>query len=158
MPSALWSFTLDFYARPGVEQACLALQANGANLCMVLCGVWLESRGVACNAQRLMQIGQLATPWHDEVVRPLRVLRNQWRDSAHQDAALDALRTRVKALELEAEQSLLLRLETLTDGWPGGEAGNTGDWLEGLAEGEAAENRDALQVLRIAADLSVDQA
>ncbi|KPY50662.1 Uncharacterized protein ALO48_04472 [Pseudomonas syringae pv. rhaphiolepidis] len=38
MPSALWSFTLDFYARPGVEQACLTLQANGANVCMVLAG------------------------------------------------------------------------------------------------------------------------
>ena len=61
-------------------------------------------------------------------------------------------------MELEAEQNLLLRLETLTDSWPGGEARNTGDWLEGLAEGDAAESRDALLVLRIAANLSVDQA
>lgn len=58
MPSALWSFTLDFYARPGVEQACLTLQANGANVCMVLCGVWLGTRDVACDAQRVAQIKQ----------------------------------------------------------------------------------------------------
>lgn len=158
MPSALWSFTLDFYARPGVEQACLALQANGANVCMVLCGVWLESRGVACTTQRIMQIGQLATPWHNEVVRPLRDLRTQWRDAAQQDAALSTLRSNVKALELEAERSLLLRLEALADGWPEGDARNAGDWLKGLAEGSAAENRDALQVLRIAVDVSVDRA
>ncbi len=66
MPSALRSFTLDFYARPGVEQACLTLQANGANVCMVLCGVWLGTRDVACDAQRVAQIKQLATPWHDD--------------------------------------------------------------------------------------------
>ncbi|KPY81107.1 hypothetical protein ALQ89_05634 [Pseudomonas amygdali pv. tabaci] len=157
MPSALWSFTLDFYARPGVEQACLTLQANGANVCMVLCGVWLGTREVACNAQRLTQIRQLATPWHDEVVRPLRDLRNQWRNAALEDAVLMTLRMKVKALELEAEQSLMLKLEALTGDWPAGEARNAEEWLIELADGEAEKNRDALQVLRIAVDLAVDQ-
>ncbi|KPX94903.1 Uncharacterized protein ALO64_04734 [Pseudomonas meliae] len=157
MPSALWSFTLDFYARPGVEQACLTLQANGANVCMVLCGVWLGTREVACNAQRLTQIRQLATPWHDEVVRPLRDLRNQWRNAALEDAVLMTLRMKVKALELEAEQSLMLKLEALTGDWPAGEARNAEEWLIELADGEAEKNRDALQVLRIAVGHAVDQ-
>ncbi|KPX93044.1 Uncharacterized protein ALO62_05321 [Pseudomonas amygdali pv. myricae] len=157
MPSALWSFTLDFYARPGVEQACLTLQANGANVCMVLCGVWLGTRDVACNAQRLAQIRQLATPWHDEVVRPLRDLRNQWRNAALEDAVLMTLRMKVKTLELEAEQNLMLKLEALTGDWPAGEARNAEEWLIELADGEAEKNRDALQVLRIAVDLAVDQ-
>ncbi|RMO98174.1 hypothetical protein ALQ31_05350 [Pseudomonas amygdali pv. morsprunorum] len=157
MPSALWSFTLDFYARPGVEQACLTLQANGANVCMVLCGVWLGTREVACNAQRLTQIRQLATPWHDEVVRPLRDLRNQWRNAALEDAVLMTLRMKVKTLELEAEQSLMLKLEALTGDWPAREARNAEEWLIELADGEAEKNRDALQVLRIAVDLAVDQ-
>ncbi|KPX50592.1 hypothetical protein ALP33_04733 [Pseudomonas amygdali pv. lachrymans] len=157
MPSALWSFTLDFYARPGVEQACLTLQANGANVCMVLCGVWLGTREVACNAQRLTQIRQLATPWHDEVVRPLRDLRNQWRNAALEDALLMTLRMKVKALELEAEQSLMLKLEALAGDWPAGEARSAEEWLIELADGEAEKNRDALQVLRVAVDLAVDQ-
>ncbi|KPW55030.1 Uncharacterized protein ALO80_05792 [Pseudomonas caricapapayae] len=158
MPSALWSFTLDFYARPGVEQACLTLQANGANVCMVLCGVWLGTREVACNAQRVAQIRQIATPWHDDVVRPLRDLRNQWRVEAHEDAALKALRMKVKVLELEAEQSLMIRLEAQAGDWPAGEARNAEDWLVELADGDPEKNRDALQVLRIAVDLAVDQA
>jgi len=152
MPTELWSFTLDFYARPGVEQACLSLQANGANVCMVLCGVWLGLRGVACNQQRLLEIGQLATPWHQDVVRPLRELRTQWRTAALHDATLDLFRTRVKTLELEAEQRLLARLETLTESWPTGEALDLSEWLEGSSEGDGQNSRDALQVLRITAD------
>ena len=157
MPSALWSFTLDFYARPGVEQACLTLQANGANVCMVLCGVWLGTRDVACDAQRVAQIKQLATPWHYDVVRPLRNLRNQWRNAALEDASLTPLRMKVKALELEAEQGLMMKLEALTGDWPAGEARNAEEWLLELAEGDAEKNRDALHVLRIAVGLAVDQ-
>ena len=162
MPSALWSFTLDFYARPGVEQACLTLQANGGNVCMVLCGVWLGTREVACTAQRLTQIRQLATPWHDEVVRPLRDLRSQWRNPALKDAALGGLRAKVKALELEAEQHLMLKLEALAGDWPAGEARDAEEWLIGLvdasADGRTEENRDALHVLRIAVGRTDDQA
>ena len=152
MPTDVWSFTLDFYARPGVEQACLELQANGANVCAVLCGVWLGVRGVECTAQRLMEIGQLATPWHDEVVRPLREVRMQWREAARQDASLSSLRAQVKALELEAEQQLLSRLETLVQAWPCRETQNLSAWLSGLVDQDAKKSRDALQVLRIAAD------
>ncbi|RMM33798.1 hypothetical protein ALQ80_05050 [Pseudomonas coronafaciens pv. oryzae] len=162
MPSALWSFTLDFYTRPGVEQACLTLQANGGNVCMVLCGVWLGTREVACNAQRLLQIRQLATPWHDDVVRPLRDLRNEWRNAALEDAALGGLRAKVKALELEAEQSLMLKLEGLTGDWPAGEARDAEEWLIGLVDSDATgpteENRNALHVLRIAVGRTDDQA
>ncbi|GFM88228.1 TIGR02444 family protein [Pseudomonas cichorii] len=152
MPSDLWSFTLDFYARPGVEQACLRLQTNGANVCMVLCGVWLGKRGVKCDAQRLQEIGQLATPWHDEVVRPLRELRTQWRNAAQTDASLGALRERVKTLELEAEQQLLVRLQALTQDWSVEEADDLQSWLDGLSAEAAGKNRDALHVLRVAAD------
>ncbi|MBX8512218.1 TIGR02444 family protein [Pseudomonas cichorii] len=152
MPSDLWSFTLDFYARPGVEEACLRLQTNGANVCMVLLGVWLGKRGVKCDARRLQEIGQLAMPWHDDVVRPLRELRTQWRDAARLDPALGSLRERVKALELEAEQQLLARLQTLTQDWPVDEAEDLQSWLNGLAAEAADKDRDALQRLRVAAD------
>ncbi|WP_434678560.1 TIGR02444 family protein [Pseudomonas sp. R1-18] len=156
MPSDLWSFTLDFYARAGVEQACLALQADGANVCMVLCGVWLRVRGVPCTAQRLDEIGQLATPWHDDVVRPLRELRTQWKSAAQHDVALGTLRNQVKALELDAERQLLVRLQTMTESWS--ETGEVaqGEWLGGLAGAAGENNHDALQVLRVAADLTTD--
>jgi uncharacterized protein (TIGR02444 family) len=150
MPSDLWSFTLDFYARPGVERACLDLQASGANVCLLLCGVWLIQRGVACNAERAREIGQLATSWHDNVVVPLRELRTQWRDAAQQDTQLSLLREQVKALELEAERELLTRLEAQTLGWSAQYTAEREDWLVCLAGEAAGQNRDALQLLRVA--------
>ncbi|AKA21679.1 TIGR02444 family protein [Pseudomonas chlororaphis] len=150
MPSDLWSFTLKTYARPGVEKACLDLQGAGANVCLLLCAAWLGARGVACDPQRLQQLRALGQPWHDEVVRPLRQLRTQWRPAAANDPELASLRERVKALELEAERQLLVRLEALAGEWPGDEAQDLMSWLEGLAAEAANLNRDALQALRVA--------
>ena len=155
MPSDLWSFTLDFYARPGVEQACLALQAHGGNVCALLCGVWLDQFDVPFTAGRAEEIRQLAAPWHDQVVGPLRDLRTQWKNAALTDTELGALRERLKVLELDAERELLVRLHRLTQGWPERGAQRTGAWLEALA-GEAADAApDALQTLRrVGADLA----
>ena len=47
MCADLWSFALSTYARPGVEAACLRVQEQGADVCLLLCGAWLEQRGVA---------------------------------------------------------------------------------------------------------------
>lgn len=149
MPSDLWSFTLDFYARPGVERACLELQASGANVCLMLCGAWLTTRGIACNTERAREIGQLAAPWHDNVVRPLRELRTRWRDGAQRDAQLGLLREQVKALELEAERELIARLEAQTRDWSAQETTEE-DWLVCLAGEAAGQNHDALHVLRAA--------
>jgi uncharacterized protein (TIGR02444 family) len=150
MSSDLWSFSLNVYARPGVEAVCLDLQTTGTNVCLLLCGLWLEQRGVACNEQRLQQLAQLAGTWEMNVVRPLRVLRTQWKAAAASDAELNTLRERVKALELEAERHLLLQLERCAQDWPQGAATGLSVWLEGVAAGAANLNRDALHQLRIA--------
>jgi hypothetical protein len=69
---------------------------------------------------------------------------------ALQDVQLNILRERVKALELEAERQLLLRLETTARDWPEDEAKDLPVWLEGLAAQAANLNRDALNKLRVA--------
>ncbi|MFK3797397.1 TIGR02444 family protein [Pseudomonas sp. NPDC088444] len=148
MPSDLWSFTLDFYARPGVEQACLALQASGGNVCALLCGVWLDQRRIPLDPIRAEEIRQLATPWHDEVVGPLRAIRTQWKAAAATDEELDALRERLKVLELDAERELLVRLQRLVQDWPDQAMQTTGAWLEALAGKAASEAPDALHVLQ----------
>ncbi|QVW23163.1 TIGR02444 family protein [Pseudomonas hormoni] len=150
MSSDLWSFSLGTYARPGVEAACLTLQSAGVNVCLVLCGLWLGQRGVACNEQRLQQLHNVAEPWDADVVRPLRALRMQWKVVATEDAELNALREQVKALELEAERHLLLRLERSAQSWPQDEATDLSAWLEGVAAGAAHLDRDALHPLRVA--------
>lgn len=150
MSSDLWSFSLNTYALPGVQDACLQLQGEGANVCLLLCGAWLGQRGVRCDSQRLEQLKEFAAPWHRDVVQPLRDLRIGWRDAARENLELSALREQVKTLELEAERQLLLRLQERVREWPEAQAKNLEDWLGGLAAGAAERNRDALQVLRVA--------
>ena len=150
MCADLWSFALSTYARPGVEAACLRLQEQGADVCLLLCGAWLEQRGVAAAPERVLALQQLARPWRTQVIEPLRQVRVQWRAMAQQDQPLATLRERIKALELEAERELLTRLEALAQAWSIGEGQQ--QWLEGLAAEDAANlDHDALQQLRVMA-------
>ncbi|WP_456020544.1 TIGR02444 family protein [Pseudomonas protegens] len=150
MSSDLWSFSLAVYAHPGVEDACLQLQTAGANVCLLLCGVWLEQRGVTCDEQRINALQALTTPWDTEVVQPLRTLRMRWKTRAVDDAVLKGMREQIKSLELEAERALLSRLEGVAQEWTRNDTGAM-TWLEDLAGTAANPNRDALQVLRVAA-------
>ncbi|MEX5556262.1 TIGR02444 family protein [Pseudomonas rhodesiae] len=152
MCADLWSFALSMYARPGIEAACLRLQAQGADVCLVLCGAWLEQRGIIPTAERLQALRQIAGPWQTQVIEPLRQLRVQWRTNAQQDKPLAALRERIKSMELEAERQLLMRLEELIETWSSGERADQQHWLERLAAEDAANlDHDALQQLRVAA-------
>lgn len=149
MCADLWSFALSTYARPGVEAACLRLQEHGADVCLLLCGAWLEQRGVARLPERVAALQQLARPWRTRVVEPLREMRVQWRAMAQQDAQLAELREHVKALELEAERALLTRLEALAQTWPTNEVTGRHEWLESLATEAANLDHNALQQLRV---------
>ncbi|MFY0728429.1 TIGR02444 family protein [Pseudomonas sp. NFX15] len=150
MSSDLWRFSLNIYARPGVEHACLQLQSGGVNVCLLLCGAWLGQRRVACDEQRLQQLRSMAVSWEADVVRPLRTLRTQWKAAASQDAGLHTLREQMKALELEAERQLLLRLEKAAQSWPQEDVADLSAWLEGATAGAAHLDRDALHQLRVA--------
>ena len=138
----LWNFAVQLYARPGVESACLQLQDAGCDVCLLLTGAWLEQRGVPCRDDYLHALRDLAQPWQQNVVMPLRQTRQQWRAAASQDAELAPLREQLKRLEQEAERLLLKRLEALTRDWPSENAGS--DWLQPLGGNDSA----ALQVLR----------
>lgn len=151
MCADLWSFALSTYARPGVEAACLRLQEQGADVCLLLCGAWLEQRGVAYKAERIQALQQIAQPWRVQVVEPLRQMRVQWRALAQQDAQLASLREQVKTLELEAERTLLARLEALAQAWSINEVLGQQEWLEGLATEAANLDHDALLQLRVMA-------
>ena len=151
MQTDLWNYCLNLYARPGVEQACLDLQSRGMDVCLLLCGAWLERRGVAHTPERVQALQQIAHPWQVQVVEPLRQMRVQWRALAQQDAQLASLREQIKTLELEAERTLLARLEALAQTWPINEVVDQQDWLEGLATEAANRDHDALLQLRVMA-------
>ncbi len=143
----LWRFALACYARPGVEAACLALQEQGADICLLLCGAWLESRATACTPERIEALRAMAAPWQQAVVAPLRQLRRQWKPASTGDPALAALRDRLKQLELDAERLLLARLEDVCRAWDDKQP--AADWLAELSP--PAAGRATLQILRDAA-------
>ncbi|MEN5036149.1 TIGR02444 family protein [Pseudomonas sp. TWI929] len=150
MHTDLWNHALALYARPGVEAACLELQAQGGDVCLLLCATWLQMRGVGVLAERAQALREVAEPWQREVVTPLRGLRQQWRAAAQDDAQLAALREHVKGLELQAEKALLQRLQDRALQWPAGSCEPTDDWLARLAP-DQARHHDALDQLRVAA-------
>lgn len=145
MRDALWEFALNLYALPGVADDCLVLQAQGEDVCLLLCLCWLERRGIARSARAVEQLRELASPWQNEVITPLRLLRQQWRDAAQRDERLTALRDQLKQLELHAEQTLLQRLQAVCETWP---AGQPADWLTALPVLQNATNRLLLQRLQ----------
>ncbi|WP_213878232.1 TIGR02444 family protein [Pseudomonas sp. dw_358] len=148
MPNDLWSYAIELYARPGVEAASLELQETGADICVLLCAVWLGERGVPWRPEYLSRLQSLAAPWQAEVVAPLRQLRQQWRKASQTNDELANLRAQVKALELESERQLLARLEGLAAGWPREAARDLNLWLEHAVPAKARTNHGALQVLR----------
>ncbi|AIZ34674.1 TIGR02444 family protein [Pseudomonas parafulva] len=150
MHTDLWDHARALYARPGVEHACLALQSLGGDVCLLLCATWLQARGVAAEPQRVEALLAVSGPWQRDVVAPLRALRQAWRGQAAHDAALAALREQVKRLELEAERTVLERLQGITCGWSASPHGHADDWLLRLAPAPTHDH-DALHQLRAAA-------
>lgn len=148
MPSDLWSFACDRYARPGVESACLQLQAQGADVCLLLTAGWLGRRGVACRPERAEALQQQARTWQQEVITPLREQRQRWRQAAQQDARLHELRETLKQLELQAERYLLERLQELSEHWSTTRSETLDDWLNALGGPQAAQLEDAQRQLR----------
>jgi uncharacterized protein (TIGR02444 family) len=148
MPTDLWDFAKTLYARPGVEQACLQLQEGGADICLLLTALWLERRQVACSKARSTALQVLAKPWRENAIKPLRLLRQDWRTRAQHDQQLALLREQIKAVELQVETALLRQLQQCSRDWPSTKAG---DWLSQLAGEAGRDNRDALDNLRIAA-------
>jgi len=142
-------FALTCYAQPGVESACLELQAAGADVCLMLAGAWLELRTVTCTPERLQQLRRVSHDWQTQVVTPLRSLRQAWRKQAATDSALGALRDEVKRLELDAEYILLERLQQAAQQWPAEQ--ESVDWLSALCSTLTGDTRAPQEKLRRAA-------
>ncbi|GGM08374.1 hypothetical protein GCM10009425_19490 [Pseudomonas asuensis] len=151
MENTLWPYALALYARPGVTQACLTLQGAGADVCLLLTGAWLGSRGITLTIERRRLLEIVAAPWRATVVEPLRVLRTYWKPAAQTDTALAALRERLKQLELDAEHELLTRLEQASVGWSLTAQPDPAGWLAALAGPAGTAEPGALDTLTQAA-------
>lgn len=102
-----WRFSLSFYRQPGVSDACIALQDEyGVDVNLLLFLLWLAGEGRLLSADEVKALDAKVRDWRNQTVLPLRGLRRKLKgartlvDAARQEA----FRTKIKALELEAER------------------------------------------------------
>lgn len=124
--SPFWDFSLRLYARNGIPDACLALQArHGIDVNLLFYGLWLGLEGTALRRQDIARLAAHVRDLHDGVVKPLRGARTVLRRLvASEDEtlrpALGALRVAIKKSELDAEHLEQVMLDALR---PAGQPG-----------------------------------
>lgn len=112
-----WTFSLELYARPGVERACLHLQdRRGLDVNLVLLCCWLGTRGRSLDPVLLGQVRESVADWRVRVIQPLREVRRTLKDRVQVEPDLvgpvERMRRAVQGSELDAEhleQVLLAR-------------------------------------------------
>jgi uncharacterized protein (TIGR02444 family) len=108
-----WTFSLEVYARNGVEAACLELQERhqlDVNLLLLCC--WLGTRGIRLGEAEVAGVRQQVGDWRARVILPLRTVRRHLKDlgtSPSRSIAplvdqVRSLRRRLQAAELDAER------------------------------------------------------
>ena len=119
--SPLWAFSLQHYAKPGVKQACLALQDGaGLDVNVALACLWHERRGGKPLSER--DIGALLealAPSRHRVVAIRRIRRD-----AEDAAGAAALYQSLKHAELQAENLVQLALYEALHSWSCGQPGD----------------------------------
>jgi len=149
----LWDWALEAYARQPVAEACLKLQdAHGQNVPYLLWAAWMAGEGRSAD---LKDAAKLMRAWDAEVGAPLRGVRRALKAARPpvDDAAKDALRDAVKAVELKGERVLMESLEALS-----GPQGAPVPVLDGLLAAAQASGdpprRAALETLASALELT----
>lgn len=112
--SPFWRFSLRFYARPHVAEACLALQDNsGADVNILLFVLYLADHLKQLSAEEIARLDSAVAQWRETVVRPLRMLRRGLKPGIEfiPGPVSETFRAQIKRLELESEQIEQHRLE-----------------------------------------------
>lgn len=113
----LWPWVLATYAAPGVAEVCLELQDTaGQNVPLLLWAAWVARSGRKWDEDMREAACDTARIWEETAIAPLRAVRRTLKTRAvdMDDDDREAIRSQVKATELDAERRLLLALETLS--------------------------------------------
>jgi uncharacterized protein (TIGR02444 family) len=105
--SPFWRFSLRFYRRPGVADACIVLQdRDGVDVNVLLFLLWLASDRRRIAPADAVALYAKTLPWRDGVVAPLRTVRRALKGGSPlvEGTAAEVFRTKIKAIELEAER------------------------------------------------------
>jgi uncharacterized protein (TIGR02444 family) len=163
----LWKFSLAVYSAPGVSAACLELQERrGADVNLLLYAAYVgASGGGRLGPAELAACRAAVAPWSEAVVQRLRQVRRTLKADlgAVTAEAAAALRRRLAALEIEAEQLEQMALAARLADSPGARGAadrradalaNMGDYLAGLPAAEPAADAAALATIAAALPLS----
>jgi len=120
---SFWDFSVRLYAKPGVEQACLALQNQfGLEVNNVLFCLWHGQRRGVFSQSTMLQMVEFSNQWHTNIVCPLRSTRSWMKGRKNLiDATEDNfenLRNAIKKLELQAERLQQDQLQSMVSGVP----------------------------------------
>jgi len=102
-----WRFSLSFYRQAGVAEACIALQDGcGVDVNLMLFLLWLAADGRQLSIEAVKELDEAVRSWRELAIIPIRALRRKLKGAATlvEAGKQQAFRTRVKALELEAER------------------------------------------------------
>jgi uncharacterized protein (TIGR02444 family) len=105
--SPFWRFSLQFYRQPGVADACIALQEDaGVDVNLLLFLLWHATKQRAFAAADVAALEAKIGGWREATVVPLRAVRRALKSPPALVApgTAEAFRTRIKAVELEAER------------------------------------------------------
>lgn len=113
---AFWRWSLEHYARRGVEHKLLRLQdAFGLNVNIALWTCWSATRFEPLTDAHLRNAMELTAAWSERITKPLRKVRRSLAEPEAADAA--ALRGQLKDAELQAEKVEQDMLEALAFEW-----------------------------------------
>lgn len=103
-----WAFALAIYARPGVAEACLTLQNDtGVDVMLLLMATFaaVRHRHLLTPAE-IEALDEACRPWREQIVGRLRAIRTELKTGPKPapGEATEPFRTKIKALELEAEK------------------------------------------------------
>ncbi|MCX7314750.1 MAG: TIGR02444 family protein [Hyphomicrobiales bacterium] len=105
--SPFWQFSIRFYGVPGVPDACIALQDGaGVDVNVLFFLLWNATQGRTYKKADVAEVDRLIGAWRDMAVVPIRNVRRALKSPppVMTPEAAESLRTRIKAVELEAER------------------------------------------------------
>jgi uncharacterized protein (TIGR02444 family) len=116
-----WRFSLHFYRQTGVSDACVALQDDcGVDVNLLLFLLWLAAGKRQLSAADVKRLDEAVRGWRDLTIVPIRDARRKLKGAVTfvEPQRQEAFRTKIKAIELEAERLQQEALYGLTRSGP----------------------------------------